>query len=337
MIMSFNRRIFLGGSALVMIAITLLIYVSAPRKLSQVQPSKPVPSSVVQPFSPTQQYEKSPPGVKKQPVIDWNKEFKSSSDYFPLIAKAGKAALNGDGRAAHYVSLRLGDCLLMARMYGSAVDPKATLEQEIAARIGQSPPEFADMERRQLEACAGFYKVNDVNGNDVFEDLPKREGGYRSKQFWRDLAYQNNDPVAEADHAALSMTNATSPKPDEIKIAQVDVNNAIVSGDPEAIYRAGTFITSGPHSDQIQGFALSLAACDLGYDCTAQNSTNTDFPFGACVSMGTCSPGETFSDWVTKNIGADGYAKAYARAQQIKAALAQGDTSALQQFAQLKQ
>ena len=69
---------------------------------------------------------------------------------------------------------------------------------------------------------------------------------------------------------------------------------------------------------------------------TVPNSTGSDLPFGECVAMGTCAPGSVFSDWVTKNIGADGYAQAYARAQQIKDALAQGDTSALQQFAKLK-
>jgi hypothetical protein len=74
----------------------------------------------------------------------------------------------------------------------------------------------------------------------------------------------------------------------------------------------------------------------LGYDCAAKDSDNNGFPFGECVAMGTCSPGETVSDWVAKYAGAEGYAQAYARAQEIKAALAQGDTSTLQKFAQLK-
>ena len=51
---------------------------------------------------------------------------------------------------------------------------------------------------------------------------------------------------------------------------------------------------------------------------------------------GKCPSGALFSDWVTKNIGADGYAQAYARAQQIENALAQGNTSALESFAKLK-
>jgi len=121
-----------------------------------------------------------------------------------------------------------------------------------------------------------------------------------------DLAYQNNDPIAQTVHAALAVSS-TSPNSDQIQVAQTDINNAIASGDPEALFDAGMMITNGHYIDRVEGFALSLAACDLGYDCTAANSTDSDLPFGECVAMGTCAPGSVFSDWVTKNIGADGY------------------------------
>jgi hypothetical protein len=42
-----------------------------------------------------------------------------------------------------------------------------------------------------------------------------------------------------------------------------------------------------------------------------------------------------YTDVVTQGIGADGYAKVYARAQQIEDAVARGDDAALQQFVQM--
>lgn len=270
------------------------------------------------------------------PVVNWDEEFRSSTDYFTLIAKAAKAALNGDGRAAYYVSHKWLECKALAAKYGGSTDrPEDQFSEEMAA-YASLPPEIIEKKRRQFHDCAGFYKVGDRKGNDVFAEFPQRDGRYDSVKYWRDLAYQNNDPIAQTEHAALSASSSISPTLDQIQVAQIDINHAIASGDPTAIYNAGMLITNGLYVDKFEGFALSLAACDLGYDCTAINSTGNSMPFGECVAMGTCSPGETFSDWVTRNIGAEGYAQAYARAQQIKAALAQGDTDALEKFAQLR-
>jgi len=269
-------------------------------------------------------------------AVDWKKEFQTSTDYFPLIAKAAKAGLEGDGRAAYYVSIKELDCLLLANQFGSAANPEEQFNEAMDSLKGQLPPEIIKKKREQLHACAGFYKVGDVKGNDVFAELPKREGGYRSNRYWMDLAYQNGDPLAKIAHAGLSIGSPLAPNPAALPAAQEDINQAIASGDPEAIYRAGIIISDGRYRETFQGYALMLAACDLGYECTAQNSTESNFPFGECAATGTCPAGSTVSDWVAANLGAEDYAKAYARAQQIKDALTQGDTSALQQFAKLK-
>jgi hypothetical protein len=269
-------------------------------------------------------------------AVNWDEEFRTSTDYFPLIARAAKAALNGDGRAAYYVSRKWLECQSLVQQYsGTGVQPEGKFNEQMAM-FASLPPELIEKKQKQFHDCAGFYKGDDRKGNDVFADLPQRDGGYNSVKFWRDLAYQNNDPIAQTEHAALSISSSVSPTPDQIQVAQVDINHAIASGDPAAIYNAGMIITNGLYADRIQGFALSLAACELGYDCTAKTSGGSDIPFGECVAMGTCSPGETFTDWVNKHIGAEGYAQAYARAQLIKTALAQGDSNALQKFAQLK-
>ena len=92
-------------------------------------------------------------------------------------------------------------------------------------------------------------------------------------------------------------------------------------------------MTNGLSVDPIQGYAFSIAACDLGYDCSAGNSD--DAFFAHCVALGNCQAGAVFSDVVTQAIGVEGYARAYDRAQQIERALSEGDAPALQQFAQL--
>jgi len=331
--MKLDKRIMLGGfCAMAVLAIFAFEYAPVPLKKEVPPPPKPVAQAVMRDYSTTRPTKKVLP--TDRPAVDWNKEFQTSSDYFPLLAKAAKAGLEGDGRAAYYVSRKWLECAADAHQYGSAEHPEEKFN-EAMSQLAYAPPELIEKQRRRFHACSGFYKLGDPHGNDVFADLPNREGGYRSPKFWMDLAYQNNDPIAQTVHAALAVSS-TSPNSDQIQAAQTDINNAIASGDPEALFDAGMMITNGLYTDRVEGFALSLAACDLGHDCTAANSTGDDLPFGECVAMGTCAPGSVFSDWVTKNIGADGYAQAYARAQQIKDALAQGDTSALQQFAKLK-
>ena len=331
--MKLDKRILLGGlCAMAALAIFAFKYFPIPLAKEIPPQPKPVARPIMQDYLPPPQTKKILPS--DHPAVDWNKAFQTSTNYFSLVAKVAKAALDGDGRAAYYVSRKWLQCSALASQYASAEHPGEMFNEEMS-QSAYAAPEWIEKQRRRFQECSGFYKFNDRKGNDVFADLPNREGGYRSAQFWMDLAYQNNDPVAQTVHAALAV-GSTPPNSDQIQVAQADLNHAIASGDPEALFHAGMVITNGLYVDRIEGFALSLAACDLGYDCTAANSNGTDLPFGDCVMVGTCAPGSVFSEWVTKNIGADGYAQAYARAQQIRDALAQGNMSALQQFAKLK-
>lgn len=258
--------------------------------------------------------------------LNWDEEARTSVDHFKFIQSASKAGLAGDGRAAYHVAQMLMPCLLDARLYGNAANPE--IEFDVVMATAAITPQLTEQKRSELRNCAGFMK-----GEDVFANLPTREGGYKSYKFWLDLAYRAGDPVAQTEHAALAIGNVVSPNPGSIRIAQMDINNAIASGDPEAIFRVGFFISNGLSVDRIQGYAISLAACDLGYDCSASNAS---LVFGYCVAMSTCPEGTLFSDYVVKDIGPDGYAQAYNRAQQIEQALAENDIHALQQFAHLK-
>lgn len=115
--------------------------------------------------------------------------------------------------------------------------------------------------------------------------------------------------------------------------AQQSINSAIASRDPTALFQVGQLLSDGhASSDPLQGFALSIAACNLGYDCSANNAEL----FHGCATEGQCPPGMSYADIIRKAAGDEGYAQAYARAQQIQDAMARDDTNALQQFVQLK-
>jgi hypothetical protein len=111
-------------------------------------------------------------------------------------------------------------------------------------------------------------------------------------------------------------------------------STAAISGkDPGALFQVGQLLSDGhASSDPLQGFAVSIAACDLGYDCTANNTEL----FGDCAAQGACPPGINYSDVIKKVAGDTGYAQAYALAQQLEDAMNRGDAIAVQQFVRLK-
>jgi hypothetical protein len=269
--------------------------------------------------------------VSRSPIQDWGKAFYSANDYFDFVISATKSAVDGDGRAAFYISEAVSKCSLIVALYGRTSDPEAAFNAEWNDRP-HAPVWVVDKARNDFRLCSGFLKGN------AFKDLPERAGGYDGK-YWLDQAYNDGDPLAQIVHAAGQLGKANSPNSSTgdvalIQAAQTDINNAVASADPKALFKIGTLISNGHGMDPIQGFAVSLAACDLGYDCAAASS-NDDI-FGACVLSSSCAPGLSFSDIVVQSVGEVGYAEAYSRAQQFEDALRRGDMNAVQTFVQLR-
>jgi len=151
-------------------------------------------------------------------------------------------------------------------------------------------------------------------------------------------AAADNDPIAQSLQAGTAISNTFLEKSSDanaksMESAQLAINNAVASKDPTALFQVGRLLSDGHASnDPLQGFAVSIAACDLGYDCTANNP---DIGNG-CVAQGTCPPGMNYSDVIKKVVGVDGYTQAYALAQQLEGAMARNDSNAVRQFIQLK-
>ena len=250
----------------------------------------------------------------------------ASKDDFGFVVNSAKKALAGDGKAALQIAEALVKCLPIKIQYRDKPDPQAAFESELADQ--KSPQWVIDRMRTTFLACRDF-----IHGN-AFAGLPDRPGGYESIRFWNDLAYQENNPVALTQHAAAQPGLITgTADSSSIQAAQADINKSALTGDPDALFRIGFLLAdSRVGKDPLDGFAAMIAACNLGYDCT----TNNEFAFGACAAADACPQGEIYTDKIRNTVGDANYAKAYGRAQQLQDALARGDTSAVQQFVQLK-
>jgi len=262
--------------------------------------------------------------------VDWGKDFDASGEYFQFVAKAARSAVEGDGRAAFYVAKALRTCMVNTHLYQNSPDPESAFDATWAEQPN-APSWLVDKERKTFQSCEGFLK------GDPFLDLPNRPGGYNSTNYWMDLAYSDGDPLALASHAGTAVAKSAMVMPPDksaasIQEAQLDINEAAMSGDPGALFQIGRIISNGHGADPIQGFAVSLAACEMGYDCTTNNS---DGPFAGCMAASMCAPGLSYADVVTKSVGPDGYATAYAQAQQLEDSLARGDMDTVLKFVKL--
>jgi hypothetical protein len=246
----------------------------------------------------------------------WPALFTSSSDLFAFAKKAAVPAFRGDGTAALYLARALELCQLQVVLYGRAPDPRSAFENWLSEQEYMPEPEVAKFERN-FDLCKGFFS------GDAFASLPPKKGGYLSFSYWLNAASSDGNPVAEVIHVANELPavgNGRNPRGAEAMLV-----SAVSTGDPEAVFRAGYFLLDGHGGNGVDAYAVAIAGCDLGYDCSADNS----FIFGDCARLGGCSPGLDFQDMVSQEIGPAGYAKAYAVARQLEAAISQGDTAAI--------
>jgi len=261
--------------------------------------------------------------------VDWAKKYYGAGDYFEFVSKAAKSAVDGDGRAALYISQALNKCLGQNIEYAKSSDPEADFNAKVAAQPNL-PQWVLDKERKDFRSCVGFLK------GDAFASLPERPGGYLSASYWMTQAYNDGDPLALAFHAGSDLTTASlnenAPLPSS---AQRDIENAVASRDPRAIFQVGQILSGGHYSiSPIQGFALAIAACNLGYDCSSSNPELATYL--GCGQNGLCPPGISYADVIKKSVGTDGYTDAYTQAQSIENALANGDRIALEPFVKVK-
>jgi hypothetical protein len=266
--------------------------------------------------------------VAYAPADDWAKKYYGAKDAFEFVSAAAPKALAGDAAAAYYVAQAVGKCFGRERDAWNAPDPEAALLAKWSAIPGQ--PYIVESDRKVMHACLRYVR------EDAFVALPARQGGYNSRDYWMKLAYDGGEPLAEIDHAARQIPGvaATATERDALRdVAQDDVERAVSSAGPEAIFRLGDVFNSPSVANTAnQSSVFRLAACELGFDCSSANPA-LDMYLG-CTTIGTCAPGYTIQDWIRDGLGAEQYAVVYAQAQQLADAVRSGDTAYLQKAVQ---
>jgi hypothetical protein len=180
------------------------------------------------------------------------------------------------------------------------------------------PQSAKEQETIRFKRCEGF-----LSGN-AFASLPERAGGY-PKEYWLDRATQSGDALAQVQAVSADLSEMGTADASKGKVeASMETNEtrALSSGDPAALMMLGSVLANpSPLKDTDAAFALQVAACETGFDCSFSNPH-----FGLCLpGQDDCYKTGTFESMVQQGYGAAGYAKLYAEAQDIEDLLQRGE------------
>ena len=279
-------------------------------------PQSPASSKLVSSGTPSQR------GTHTQ----WSNKYFRTEDYFDFVSRAARAAYDGDGRAAHYVADALTACILVSTMVRTNPDAETEYRRQFVD-LPNAPQWVRDVNLKKFSRCEHLGK------GDPFQDLPPGKGDYQSPGYWRERALSDGDSLALAQRAARELAqvaDATGNRRDIIEHAQADVATSMNSADPESMFSIGSLLGNGRYTRDItRGIAIALAACDLGYDCSAANPENT---FAGCKDSGACPADADYAYFVEQGMGEKAYAQAYAQAQEFKDALVRRDQEEIRKF-----
>jgi hypothetical protein len=330
------RTVFIVGAAVFVVAATfILVYVYRASQSDE----RPI-ASQSQIISPQRNTSETTPSshaslqersenTTSAHATDWGSTFRESNDYLEFVSLAARAALDGNGRAAHFVDVALTKCAQMMNLAKTSEDPVREYLSQYTQTFRYAPQLLLDQAAVEARKCVRLGSAN------AFDDLPHREGGYPS-EFWRELALAEKDPVAEAmqaqaDLSRLPQLKSTNDRQLALDRLQHYVYDAVSSKDPEAIFEIGIALTNGAaiNHDTLKSLAMSLAACDMGYDCSANNPHNYRLN---CRPVGMCPEGTGYSEYLRTVYGETRYAEIYMQAQVFRDLLARGESEELDQF-----
>jgi hypothetical protein len=255
--------------------------------------------------------------------------FAQATDYVAFIQSVLASAQAGNARAQFLIGQAVQFCRGESLLYKNEADPRAAFEKSLSTWKGRA----ADNELLKEASRRDFLRCERMIREDPFAALPSRDSPGYAASYWEDEAIRNGDPLAKAARAAkllggLDLENGQNAR-DAISAARTLLASAIVSGDPGALARASlTMADRRLAPDARLSVALMLVACQRGMDCSV---TNRMF-FGDCLATGKCSAGEQYADIVLRGLGAEAFASADATAQRIRAAIQNGDQSAIEQL-----
>ena len=256
---------------------------------------------------------------------DWTNRFRASTNYWEFIESAAPEAAEGDARAQFLIAEALGECKLKVDRYAERYADSTLTPAEIFEDVMRSSPNaslpapYIELSRREFMKCAEFF-----NGDPPI--LEAIHANANTRDYWLALALENGDPVAVMQDIYLLAARLDSIPADSAteirKQIEAGISLAIESRDPEALFRLGALVTYIGSTDDAEGPAWTLAACESGYDCSYANpAVGHD-----CAALGLCAGGESITLNMQQDLGPI-YGRAYARSQEILYALEQGEAS----------
>jgi hypothetical protein len=266
--------------------------------------------------------------IGESPRQDWDAMLQTTDNYYEFVVEALKAVREGDGRAAYRIAGALADCTLTLQLARSdSVPEKAFAEEQrrLDERYPARPSWVKLRDERQFNRCVGLIQ------NDPFAELPHAEGDHLSITYWLDKAVALGDPLAVSDRIATLLSNApngtTEQRSRDLEQAQIYLHDVLRSGDEKALFFIGsTLIDKRYSTDPSRGLVLTLAACEMGLDC----SKGTPMASRArCEFPGECAPPIDYRELILRDVGPRDYAQLFARAQEIRDLIRRKDWDAL--------
>src|SRR6185312_14873841 len=201
---------------------------------------------------------------------------------------------------------------------GSEEENQKTRTPQDGTSAPYMTPAAKEQEAIRFKRCEGFSTGN------AFASLPPRKGGY-PKEYWLDRATQSGDGLAEVQALSVDLSQMGAPDDANAKLkASMETHEAraLSSGDPAALMMLGTVLGNpSPLQDTDAAFALQVAACETGFDCSFSNPH-----FGYCLpDQDNCYKTGTYEGMLRQGYGAAGYARLYAKAQDIEDLLQRGE------------
>lgn len=274
-------------------------------------------------------------GPRHEPAVSgvgWSTTLRQTEDYFEFVAAALKAAESGDGRAAYHIGTALSICSSIIRIAQRSPNPDEEYRRSYLNPSPNLPQWLQDKSRRDFQRCIRLAK------EDVFAGLPPREGGYHSIVYWQDVAIKLGDPAAKTERAVSSLGRAADGKPTaekwkSVEQAQSSLRDALRSKDSEVLFYLGLSLINHDYSaEPDRGVVLTLAACEMGYDCSGRTPLSY---LQRCDSPEECDPSHDWRDTTQRDAGAKRYARLYARAQEVVDLFRREDWESLDAYVKL--
>lgn len=294
---------------------------SAPQDRDEQSVSHLLPDSTsthpgIQPVSTTSDIEPETGTLDHHAAPSWHQLLQQADDMAVFIRHASEAAQAGDAEAAWIVFESTLTCGLVLSTLEAGDDA-------IGEYLAPTGITHQDEQRaRDMQRC------RTLQDDPVFADWRNPDSQALNPRYWRERALSLGSTLAKSNAVMLLLADLSNPRSGADREATIEtvrgyIKDIVRSNDARALFPLGLRLMNGDVSrDWRHGVAMSLAACDMGYDCGA-DSPGT--PWGNCKYFpDSCPPDSTFRSSLQESLSAADFARVDALAEQFKEAHRRG-------------